>query len=114
MANDVQVSQEVPKITETQPVLHEGSVLSDAGKSAMQGPLDAPSPPLPPTETTVDPLAPPDGHIPKIAIGERGDADRAETGAEKPEVKIHHGLSQEGGKPVPPAGWKPGGIEGGA
>lgn len=114
MTSDAQVSREAPKITETQPVLREGSALSDAGKSAMQGPLDAPPPPLPPAEVLTDPLAPPAGHIPKTGIGERGTADLVEGGAERPEVKIHHGLNQEGGKPVPPAGWKPGGIEGGA
>ncbi len=114
MTSDIKVSQEVPKIAETQPVFREGSALSDAGKSAMQGSTDATPPPLPPAEVPIDALAPPAGHIPQAAIGDIGDANRAETGAEKPEAKIIHGLTQEGGKPVPPTGWKPGGIEGGA
>jgi hypothetical protein len=87
MTSDVQVSQEVPKITETPPVLREGNALSDAGKSAMQGPIDAAPPPLPPAEVPTDPLAPPAGHIPQTGIGERGNSIKIEGGIERPEAK---------------------------
>ena len=39
----------------------------------------------------------PDEHIPAAAIGEAGDADRAETGAEKTEVKVFHSGGPERG-----------------
>lgn len=60
--------------------------------------------------------APPE-HIPAAASGELGDARRAETDAEKTEVKHHHPTEEEvkekkEGSIRPPEGWRPGGIEG--
>lgn len=69
--------------------------LSDAGISAMQGNLDAPA-----------------EHNPQRAHGDASDAERAETGAEKTEVKDFHGPnSPEGAAPTTPEGWRPGGPE---
>ena len=55
--------------------------------------------------------APPE-HQPGAATGELGDARRAETDAEKSEVKHHH-LTEEDkeGSIRPPEGWRPGGME---
>ena len=80
--------------------------LSPRGMKAMQG---------------GDVAAPPPDHQPKSATTELGDARRAETGAERPEVKLHHetaessgeGRPSEGKPPSPPEGWRPGGPEGG-
>ena len=69
--------------------------LSDAGISAMQGPPDAPA-----------------EHTPQRAHGDAGDAERAETGAEKTEKKDFYGPGNpEGNAPTPPEGWHPGGPE---
>ena len=78
--------------------------LSPTGMKAMQG---------------GDVAAPPPDHQPKSATTELGDARRAETGAERPEVKLHHetadvsgeGRPSEGKPPSPPEGWHPGGAE---
>ncbi|MCB9418160.1 MAG: hypothetical protein H6667_00025 [Ardenticatenaceae bacterium] len=71
------------------------SGLSDAGISAMQGPPDAPA-----------------EHTPQRAHGDAGDAERAETGAEKTEKKDFYGpANPEGSAPTPPEGWRPGGPE---
>jgi len=75
--------------------------LGPAGMKAMQG---------------GDVAAPPPDQQPELATTERGDASRAETGAERPEVKLHHetaGASREGKPPGTPEGWRPGGPEGG-
>ncbi len=51
---------------------------------------------------------------PKSATTELGDASRAETGAERPEVKWHHEvaeLDKEGRPSRTPEGWRPGGPE---
>ncbi len=61
-----------------------------------------------------DVTAPPPEHQPKSAATELGDARRAESGAERPEVKLHKeslDLAGEGKPPVPPEGWRPGGPE---
>jgi len=75
--------------------------LSSRGMKAMQG---------------GDVAAPPPDHQPKSATTELGDASRAETGAERLEVKLHHetGDVRKEGKPAgTPEGWRPGGPEGG-
>ena len=73
--------------------------LSPTGKRAMQGgDVEYPSP----------------DQWPKSATTELGDASRAETGAERPEVKLHHETADVGkeGKPSgTPEGWRPGGPE---
>lgn len=73
--------------------------LSPTGKKAMQGgDHDYPSP----------------DQRPKSATTELGDASRAETGAERPEVKLHHETADVGkeGRPAgTPEGWRPGGGE---
>lgn len=73
--------------------------LSPTGKKAMQGgDVDYPSP----------------DQRPKSATTELGDASRAETGAEKPEVKWHHEVAEpdkEGQPAGTPEGWRPGGPE---
>jgi hypothetical protein len=51
----------------------------------------------------------PQGIHPASAYTERGTASRAETGAEKPEVK---NFDAETRPPRPPEGWRPGGPEG--
>jgi len=51
---------------------------------------------------------------PKSATTELGDASRAETGAERPEVKWHHevgAVNREGKPSGTPEGWRPGGPE---
>lgn len=51
---------------------------------------------------------------PKTATTELGDARRAETGVERPEVKWHHEVAEpdKEGKPAgTPEGWRPGGSE---
>lgn len=73
--------------------------LSPTGKKAMQGgDVEYPSP----------------DQWPKSATTELGDASRVETGAERPEVKLHHETGDVGneGKPAgTPEGWRPGGPE---
>ena len=74
--------------------------LSPAGTKRMQQGVDAPGPS-------------PDQR-PKSATTELGDASRAETGAEKSEVKWHHETGDVGAKGKPagtPEGWRPGGPE---
>lgn len=70
--------------------------LSPTGKKAMQGgDVDYPSP----------------DQRPKSATTELGDARRAETGPERPEVKWHHEVAEpdKEGKPAgTPEGWRPG------
>ena len=76
--------------------------LSDAGKLSIQG-QDV--------NDNGTPDAPPE-HQPSAATGELGDARRAETDAEKSEVKHHH-LTEEDkeGSIRPPEGWRPGVME---
>jgi len=76
--------------------------LSDTGIRAMQGEppespiIDQPPPPEPPQPPQPEPPQPPPGEIPTGAHGEKGDASRAETGAEKTEVEIHRGGIEKG------------------
>lgn len=73
--------------------------LSPTGKKAMQGgDVEYPSP----------------DQRPKSATTELGDASRVETGAERPEVKLHHETADVGKESKPaetPEGWQPGGPE---
>jgi len=92
--------QDVPETNEaTQEAAQATRSLSPTGMKAMQG---------------GDVAAPPPDHPPKSATTELGDARRAETGAERPEVKLHHETADVGreGKPAgTPEGWRPGGPE---
>lgn len=78
--------------------------LSPVGKKAMQG-----------GDVTGQPGLPADSQ-PAVATTELGADVRAETGPEKPEVKLYHN-TLEGNKETRPAGtpegWQPGGPEGG-
>jgi hypothetical protein len=109
-------------------------------RSSMQGPsnepvehyLDQSNPaesepiilPDPPAEGEPEPagyypgraMHPPE-HKPQGAVGDVGDAERAESGAEKMEKRRFSGYGRgpethEGKKSEPPEGWRPGGAEG--
>jgi hypothetical protein len=76
--------------------------LTDAAKLSMQGEAsgEQKSP------------EPPPGHQPAYAHGEIGNARRAETGPEKPEVKRFGPTEEEVKKKAQlPEGWRPGGPE---
>ncbi|MCB8951635.1 MAG: hypothetical protein H6650_06425 [Ardenticatenales bacterium] len=93
MPDDASFSSDAAEGSNTSTSTSEG--LSDAGISAMQGPPDAPA-----------------EHTPQRAHGDAGDAERAETGAEKTEKKDFYGpANPEGSAPTPPEGWRPGGPE---
>jgi hypothetical protein len=93
-------TQDVPAATDAGQVsVSATGPLSPTGIKAMQGGDDEyPSP----------------DQRPKSATTELGDASRAETGVEKPEVKWHHEVAEpdKEGKPAgTPEGWRPGGPE---
>jgi hypothetical protein len=71
-----------------------GTGLSDAGIQAMQGETTEPTESQLEPEPTQVPEPPPE-HRPKLAIGERGLAERVETGPEKTEKEVFYGSGPE-------------------
>jgi hypothetical protein len=96
-------AEETPEAEQT---CDEGAGLSEVGIQAMQGETNvSPEPqsepaevadasPLPEPKATPSPEPPPE-HEPRPAIGERGQAERIESGAEKGEKEVFHGRGPE-------------------